>query len=127
MRLTRRRAYALITRKGKVLLVKNRRGNWTLPGGKAHTGEKLREAATREVKEETGMSIKVRERVSGEHIRHHRAPCSRCVVFAASVKKGDPKPQREIVEIAWVKPSKAPGKLRSYRAKEIRRMLAKVG
>lgn len=126
MRLTRRRAYALITRNGSVLLVKNRRGSWTLPGGKAHNWEDLREAAVREVKEETGMSIKVRQRVSGDHIRHHRAPCSKCVVFAASVKKGDPTPKREIVEIAWVKPDKAPGKLRAYRGKEIRRLLAKV-
>ena len=98
-----------------------------MPGGKAHTWENLREAAVREVKEETGMSIKVKERVSGDHIRHHRAPCAKCVVFAASVKKGNPKPSREIVEIAWVKPDKAPAKLRTYRSKEIRRMLAGVG
>ncbi|MCJ7725446.1 MAG: NUDIX domain-containing protein [Acidimicrobiia bacterium] len=127
MRITRRRAYALITRKGKVLLVKNRRGRWTLPGGKAHGWEKLREAVIREVKEETGMRIELRARVSGDHVRHHRAPCAKCVVFEASVKKGDPKPKREIVEVAWVKPDKAPAKLRSYRRKEIRRLLAKVG
>lgn len=127
MRRKPRRAYALITNKGKVLLVKNRRGRWTLPGGRAHADEKLRQTAKREVMEETGVSIKLREQVSGNHVRHHRRPCTKCVVFEASIKKGTPKPKREIVEIAWVKPDKAPKKLRAYRRKEIRRLLAKVG
>ena len=61
--------------------------------------------------EETGVSIKLREQVSGNHVRHHTRPCTKCVVFEASIKKGTPKPKREIVEIAWVKPDKAPKKL----------------
>ena len=127
MRRRQRRAYALITKKGRVLLVKTRRGRWTLPGGRALASEKLRETAIREVKEETGVKIKLRQRVSGDHVRHHARPCSKCVVFEASIKKGTPKPKREIVEIAWVKPDKAPKKLRAYRRKEIRRILQKVG
>jgi len=127
MRKRRRRAYALITKKGKVLLVKNRRGSWTLPGGRAFETEKLRETVKREVKEETGVSVKLKNKVSGNHIRRHRRPCNKCIVYEASIKKGDPKPKREIVEIAWVKPDKAVKKLRAYRRKEIRRILAKVG
>ena len=127
MRKKRRRAYALITKKGKVLLVKNRRGRWTLPGGRAHSNEKLRETVKREVKEETGVSLKLKEKVSGNHVRHHRGPCSKCVVFEASIKKGRLKPKREIKEIAWIKADKAPKKLRSYRRKEIRRILARIG
>lgn len=127
VRKKRRRAYALITKKGKVLLVKNRRGRWTLPGGRAIASEALRDTAKREVKEELGIAVKLKDRVSGDHVRHHRAPCSKCVVFEASIKKGKPKPHREIVEFSWVKADKAPKKLRAYRSKEIKRILAKVG
>ena len=117
----------LIVKKGKVLLVKNRRGRWTLPGGRSTQMEKLRGTALREVKEETGLKVVLGDRISGDHVRHHRAPCDKCVVFKASIKKGEPTPRREIVEIAWVKLDKAPKKLRSFRSKEIRRVLAKAG
>ena len=127
MRKRRRRAYALITKKGKVLLVRNRRGRWTLPGGRAFETEKLRETVKREVKEETGVSIKLKDKVSGNHVRRHRRPCNKCIVYEASIKKGEPKPKREIVEIGWMKPDKAVKKLHAYRRKEIRRILAKVG
>ena len=113
----------LIVRKGKALLVKNRRGRWTLPGGRATQSEKLRDTALREVKEETGLKVALRDRISGDHVRHHRALCDKCVVFEASIKKGDPKPRREIVEVAWVKLDKVPKKLRSFRRKEIRRVI----
>jgi len=47
----------------KVLLLQasekygEKQGTWDLPGGKVHTGETLREAIMREVKEETGISL----------------------------------------------------------------------
>ena len=116
----------VIARKGKILLVRNRRGRWTLPGGRATQTEKLRDTALREVKEETGLKVVLGDRISGDHVRHHRAPCNKCVVFKASVKKGNPKPKREIVEISWVRSDKVPKKLRSFRTKEIRRVIAKT-
>ncbi len=50
---------------GEVLLVKRRnepaKNMWTIPGGKLETGELLKQAAEREVFEETGIEIEAKE------------------------------------------------------------------
>ena len=55
-------AYAVIERRGEVLLTHWRRGHmhgWTLPGGGIEAGEDPRDAVVREVAEETGLEAKV--------------------------------------------------------------------
>ena len=56
---------AIVTDKdGKVLLVKRRnypsKGYWALPGGRVEYGESVTATVIREVKEETGLDIKVK-------------------------------------------------------------------
>lgn len=54
---------ASVWRDGKVLLVqraKPPKGIWAFPGGHVEAGEKLQEAAARELREETGMTAEFR-------------------------------------------------------------------
>lgn len=55
-------AYAVVERRGKILLTHWRRGHlhgWTLPGGGLESGEDPRDAVVREVFEETGLEARV--------------------------------------------------------------------
>ncbi|MBL5972403.1 MAG: NUDIX domain-containing protein [Candidatus Leucobacter sulfamidivorax] len=55
-------AYAVVERRGRLLLTHWRRGHmhgWTLPGGGLESGEDPRDAVVREVLEETGLEARV--------------------------------------------------------------------
>lgn len=58
---------AVVLRDGAVLLVERAQeplaGQWTLPGGAVELGETLEEAVVRELREETGMTVRVLELV----------------------------------------------------------------
>jgi len=45
----------LVIRRGKAPLI----GQWSIPGGSLHAGERLEDAARREVMEETGVNIRL--------------------------------------------------------------------
>ncbi len=58
---------AVVIRDGQVLLVQRAQeplsGKWTLPGGAVELGETLVEAVVRELREETGLEVRVLELV----------------------------------------------------------------
>jgi ADP-ribose pyrophosphatase YjhB (NUDIX family) len=118
-----RRAYAVIVSDGRALLVRNRAGRWTLPGGRAAPGETLREAVAREVHEETGVRVRLGSRLPGKHLRRHRSACDRCVAFAAEIRRGRPAPRAEITKIKWVPLHQVPGRLAAFRRRRVARAL----
>jgi mutator protein MutT len=58
------RPTGILIEDGKILIVKqevSRERHWSLPGGKLEYGETIEQCLVREVKEETGIDIKVKE------------------------------------------------------------------
>jgi ADP-ribose pyrophosphatase YjhB (NUDIX family) len=59
---TTRVSVIIVNSDKKILLVRHKKGNrqyWALPGGRLDYGETFQECAVRELKEETGLDIKV--------------------------------------------------------------------
>jgi 8-oxo-dGTP diphosphatase len=105
---------AAIMRNGQVLVARRARppaeGLFTLPGGGVEAGETLKEAIMREVREEIALTIEpialighrdVIVREEDGRIEHHFV----ILAFAARWVAGEPRPNEEIAEFRWVRPS----------------------
>jgi 8-oxo-dGTP diphosphatase len=96
----KQRATVMVERDGHVLLVARAGGRWAFPGGRAKSGEALADAASRELREETGL-----EAISVRYVFQFKGLRTRHFVFVATVRAGtEPLPSNEIERCRWLRP-----------------------
>ncbi len=103
--------FALIFRDAQVLLVREKgKKEWSLPGGRLEIEDQVEAVSTgdnafaigisREVREETGMEVvSVEVETASPHLAKRIEDCSLGFITRAN---GEPHPQAEIEEVAWV-------------------------
>ena len=106
-------ASAAIFRDGKVLIVERGKGSmtgvWSLPGGHIEPGERARDAAAREVHEETSITVRIEGLVDiHDVIFHHddgnlRAHYVLCVYYG-SWQAGEPVAATDARDARFVSP-----------------------
>ena len=101
---------AVVIRGGRVLLVRRgkppARGLWAIPGGSVRLGETLQQAAEREIREETGVTVRAGAPVlTFESIRrdaHGRVRFHYVIVdLAAAWVSGEPVPSDDADDARW--------------------------
>lgn len=106
----------ILNKKGRVLLTKRGitpfKGFWVLPGGHVDYGERVKTALLREVKEETGLKIKITDFLGiydspKRDPRHHTITLS----FLAKISGGRPTKTAEATELKFFHLNKLPKKM----------------
>lgn len=100
----------VVFREDAVLLVRRGRpprlGEWSLPGGGQETGETVREAALREVREETGLEVELiglvdvvdsLMRDDAGRVQYHYT----LIDFAARWREGEARAASDVAELRW--------------------------
>lgn len=95
---------------GKVLIIKRAfdpsRDRWSIPGGAVELGEKVRDAAEREVHEELGLEVEIKDVVEvldniihdGKKIKYHFV----LIDFWAKLRGGTLRLNPECLDAQWV-------------------------
>lgn len=95
----------IIEQNGKILLAirKNdpKKGTWDTPGGFIEPNESLEESVIREVKEETGLTVKVIGYIASAPIDYEQKPTLTIGVHAQIVS-GTMKPADDVASLHWV-------------------------
>ena len=99
----------LASKKDKLLLVKRaiepKLGKWSFPSGYVDLGESVESAALREVKEETGMEIKINFLV-GVYSSSTRPLV--LLAYGAEVSGGNVKLNHEVLDVEYFSPNSLP-------------------
>jgi 8-oxo-dGTP diphosphatase len=107
----------IVVRDDKLLLVRNRRGLWSTPGGHLDFGESPEACAAREAFEETGIRVSnvqfvaITNDVIADAGKHYLTVWMRGHADSAVAQIGDP---AEIVETGWFSRDDLPSPLHVY-------------
>ncbi|MFX1518692.1 MAG: NUDIX hydrolase [Promethearchaeota archaeon] len=95
----------------KILMVKRGndpgKGKWSFPGGLVNVGEAVREAVKREIKEETGLSVKIGDlagvidvviKDADEKVQYHYV----IIDFFAKRERGEIFPRSDAEDVRWI-------------------------
>jgi len=111
----------------EILMVLNKNGTWSLPGGGVETGETLREAIIREVKEETGYDITVGDIAGLNEAFINENHVYFITFYGAITKRPNKIPEEEnIVKVEWVSIEDA-DRLMPYYPEGITKLLKRSG
>lgn len=92
------RATVICKRDGQILYVRKPKSKWALPGGKIEAGETPRQAAARELSEETGLEaldLLYLAECEKNKVMHY--------IFIAKISPAtEPSPQNEIAACKWM-------------------------
>lgn len=98
------------TSRGKpryLLIHRPRYDDWSLPKGKLNRSEKHRDAALREVKEETGLVCEVLAKLSNVHYMTPNGNPKRVKYWLMEARSGNFTRNDEVDAVTWVKRSQA--------------------
>lgn len=91
-------AGGIVIKDNKILLLQTSHGRWVLPKGHVEVDESLRQAAVREVFEETGIRARIERKlgwVSYDFVCQGRMLKKKVLWFMMTELGGEPTPQRE--------------------------------
>lgn len=95
----------VIVKEGKILLVKENDGRWSIPGGWVDVNQTVRSNTEKEVFEEAGLTVKAERLIALHDMAQHTTPMfayNVCKVFVlCRVVSGSFRPNLETVESAY--------------------------
>ena len=111
-------AFAFIRKEETILLVKQGYGHqfWSLPGGVMEEGESIDQAAIREVKEETGLNIRL-EKLIGVYSKPSEGALA--LTFVGEVVGGELRADNEIIEVCFFPLANLPENIREHLSQRV--------
>lgn len=116
----------ILNSSGSILILKDRKRRWTLAGGQIDKHESQTQALLREVKEETGLKIKLLKKLWKTTKRYGKKNKKRAKVFLSLVSKKASRKLKlsfEHLKAKWVKPKAALKMLIPRHAKALKALL----